>query len=294
MHIAMNIFFSILLFCPAVFTLPQPLSLLIDRETACVALDKCGGAPASETSTPTPTLALGPAQKRATTCNCNEDGCTDDSPPCCANGSCPPDPSATPESSSFKIGNWAALGDSYASGLKYNFYNGYDGNKDNCRRYRSAYAAQMEEDDGNNGRLGGASHLNFVACSGSHTDRIFADNGQASQIPDQPSLVTVTIGGNDANFYPVLNACIYRADTNLRDKDCDQAIGDSGNIIQNDIPGAISKVLDAILTKSVDDTKVVITGVSHCDRNRFAHHSRTFSTISKKLESSSAHVLPLF
>ncbi|KAI4161977.1 MAG: hypothetical protein LQ342_004425 [Letrouitia transgressa] len=53
-------------------------------------MDKAGAATASPSATaaPPPTTTSAP-EPTGTTCNCNENGCTDDSPGCCANGTCP-------------------------------------------------------------------------------------------------------------------------------------------------------------------------------------------------------------
>ena len=161
----------------------------------------------------------------------------------------------SPSTSSFKMGNWAALGGSYASALQYSLYDGIDFNKNSCRRYNFAYATSVARGHSNNDRLDGPSHLTFVACSGSQIDRISIEDEQASQIPRNPSVVIVTIGSNNPIFYPVLNACTYRAETRLRDKDCDNAITDSEIILENDFPGLIGIVLDGILAKSETDTK---------------------------------------
>lgn len=91
--------------------------------------------------------------------------------------------------------NYVALGDSYSSGVGTGVY---DAASEACARSPLSYPP-----------LWAAEHhpasFGFVACSGARTADVLAN-----QIPAlQPStdLVTITIGGNDAGFGPVLQTC---------------------------------------------------------------------------------------
>ncbi len=97
--------------------------------------------------------------------------------------------------------NYVALGDSYSSGVGTGVYDAASGA---CARSPLSYAP-----------LWAAEHhlasFGFAACSGARTADVLAN-----QIPAlQPStdLVTITIGGNDAGFGPVLQTCtVARSD----------------------------------------------------------------------------------
>jgi lysophospholipase L1-like esterase len=101
---------------------------------------------------------------------------------------------ATPATAAGRL-YYAALGDSYSAGIG-------AGNEDGsaCRRSGNAYPPQY-------GQISSRYHLTvFVACSGA----VIADV-QRGQIPaiaqERASLLTVTIGGNDARFQDIILDC---------------------------------------------------------------------------------------
>jgi lysophospholipase L1-like esterase len=106
---------------------------------------------------------------------------------------------------------YTALGDSYAAG---------DGagsprlppHRDfGCGRFSAAYPAQIS---GNFSLLIPPSHFNNLACGGATTDTV-----RLSQVPwalvsdgddgDGKVVVTVTVGGNEVDFFVLLNACVF-------------------------------------------------------------------------------------
>jgi hypothetical protein len=105
-------------------------------------------------------------------------------------------------------GVYVALGDSYSSGEgNPPFLAGTDGAGDFCHRSSQAYPEVL-------GAQIGTSPL-FYACSGAKTSDItstslYGEDPQITRKGVDPSaaLVTMTIGGNDANFSNVLAACI--------------------------------------------------------------------------------------
>ena len=103
----------------------------------------------------------------------------------------------------------------------------------------------MEED----GRLGPDAELHFLACSGSRTDKV--KNEQIPAIPKDASFATISVGGNDVGFFPVMNACVLRAQDGLTDQDCQNEIAATSNRITNDVPGykdIYASVIDQGLT----------------------------------------------
>lgn len=96
---------------------------------------------------------------------------------------------------------YVALGDSYASGVG---AAPYDASSGDCKRSPNSYP-----------RLWAAAHptyaLKDVTCSGA----TIADvrNNQLSALSEKTSLVTLTVGGNDAQFASVVQACLTQSDS---------------------------------------------------------------------------------
>ncbi|MER6089971.1 SGNH/GDSL hydrolase family protein [Streptomyces bluensis] len=96
---------------------------------------------------------------------------------------------------------YVALGDSYASGVG---AAPYDASSGDCLRSPTSYP-----------RLYAAAHpkyaLKDVTCSGA----TIADvrNDQLSALSEKTSLVTLTVGGNDAQFASVVQACLTQSDS---------------------------------------------------------------------------------
>jgi len=107
--------------------------------------------------------------------------------------------------------HWTALGDSWASGVTYKHDPSLDWTAprdEKCRRILDAYAVQLYNDTTWSGAR--RQIFTFPACSGSR----YADiQGQTNFMGDKPEFATLTIGGNDANFFPVVRDCIYQYDT---------------------------------------------------------------------------------
>jgi hypothetical protein len=105
-------------------------------------------------------------------------------------------------------GSYVALGDSYSSGEgNPPFLAGTDGGGDFCHRSPLAYSEVLGAEIGLNPL--------FYACSGAVTSNItstfhFGEPPQITEpgVDSSASLVTMTIGGNDAGFSNVLQACI--------------------------------------------------------------------------------------
>ena len=106
---------------------------------------------------------------------------------------------------------YVALGDSYSSGEgNPPFANGTDGGGDYCHRSAAAYPEVLSAAYATN-------PLGFYACSGAVTANITqtVHYTEPPQITDSgvdasANLVTMTIGGNDAGFSSVLQACIVQ------------------------------------------------------------------------------------
>ncbi len=108
--------------------------------------------------------------------------------------------------------HYVALGDSYAAGEGLGLYeDGTDSATNHCHRSGLSYPQILAAS-----RLPMFKDLKSAACSGAATADLFmastvnADEpAQLDQLTAETTMVSVTIGGNDAGFAKVLAACVY-------------------------------------------------------------------------------------
>lgn len=108
-------------------------------------------------------------------------------------------------------GAYVALGDSYSSGEgAFHYYPDSDNPAtfDTCHRSTRAYSLLLDVDR----KLGA---MSFAACSGAVTDDLYHTNplnpnepAQLDHIGAATKTVTITIGGNDADFVHVISQCV--------------------------------------------------------------------------------------
>ena len=214
---------------------------LNERETACIALGTCPG----ENPKPKSSSVVSSAPVASS------------APPATSAA-----PAATPSASaaSGDIGQFAVLGDSFASGVAWlpsKRYNYTD--SDTCRRYFQAYGPQLES----SGKLGPDAKLYFLACSGSRTDKV--QNEQIPAIPPDATFATVSVGGNDVGFFPVMDACVLRSNDKLSDNDCNNELGATANRITNDVPGYKNLYSSAFnQDRANKDFKLYVMGFVFC------------------------------
>lgn len=109
-------------------------------------------------------------------------------------------------------GRAVALGDSFASGEGLAPYRaGTDTATNTCHRSPRAYPELLDD-----GRHPAVSSVRSVACSGALTGDVVADLragddvvAQTAALGRRTRTVTLTVGGNDVGFGPVLAACTY-------------------------------------------------------------------------------------
>ncbi|MFY4719603.1 SGNH/GDSL hydrolase family protein [Streptomyces sp. LaBMicrA B280] len=139
-------------------------------------------------------------------------------------------------------GGYVALGDSYASGVGAGSYISSSGDCD-----RSTNSAAY---------LWNAAHkpasFAFNACSGATTDDVMA--GQLGSLNSSTSLVSISIGGNDAGFASVMQTCVLNSDST-----CLSAIASAKTYITNTLPGKLDTVYNAIHSKA-PNARVVVVG----------------------------------
>jgi lysophospholipase L1-like esterase len=135
--------------------------------------------------------------------------------------------------------SYAALGDSYSSGVGAGPYD-----DSGCRRSERSYPA-----------LWAAAHdvdaFQFVACGGAATADVLTD--QVPALDATTSLVTVTVGGNDAGFGDVLTTCQLGSDA-----ECAAVVEQSRTFISTELPARLDGTYAAIRAQAPDARLVVL------------------------------------
>jgi lysophospholipase L1-like esterase len=135
---------------------------------------------------------------------------------------------------------YAALGDSYSSGVGAGSY----GSSGSCYRSSKAYPQLWT-----NAHSG--TSLTFLACSGARTGDVI---GQANSIPSSATLVTVTVGGNDAGFADVMQSCTLGSDSA-----CVSRVNTAKTYINGTLPPLLTNTYNAIKAKAPGARLVVLS-----------------------------------
>ena len=138
-----------------------------------------------------------------------------------------------------------ALGDSYAAGVGSGTTYRSD---DPCLRSPASYPALVARSSG--------LALTLAACSGATTADVLAD--QARWVERRTRYVTLTVGGNDLGFQPVLTTCALPGWLGS----CGSALDRSLATLRTALPGRLDAVLTAVRDRSPGAT-VVVTGYPH-------------------------------
>jgi lysophospholipase L1-like esterase len=137
---------------------------------------------------------------------------------------------------------YVALGDSYSSGVGAGDYYGSGGS---CERSRGAYPALWAA----------ASHpASYVseACAGATIGSVL--RGQLSALNKATTLVSITIGGNDVGFGPVMSTCVI-----LPTSFCVHRVAAAEAEIRGVLPGRLNELLAAV-SADAPDARVVVMG----------------------------------
>lgn len=137
--------------------------------------------------------------------------------------------------------SYAALGDSYASGVG---AGGYDPASGLCERSPRSYAALWAGSHA-------VSHFDFAACGGATTDDVLTK--QLGGLDAATNLVTVTIGGNDAGFVEVVTTCILGTDSG-----CQLAVNVAKGYATSVLPAKLSHVYAAIRSRAPNARLIVL------------------------------------
>ncbi|WDV50613.1 SGNH/GDSL hydrolase family protein [Streptomyces coeruleorubidus] len=149
---------------------------------------------------------------------------------------------ATAQASSLApTGGYAALGDSYSSGVGAGSYISSSGD---CKRSTKAYPY-----------LWAAAHspstFDFTACSGARTGDVLS--GQLGPLSSATGLVSISVGGNDAGFADVMTTCVTQSDSA-----CISRINTARAYVDSTLPGKLDSVYSAIRSKAPNAHVVVL------------------------------------
>ncbi|MEU6402673.1 SGNH/GDSL hydrolase family protein [Streptomyces sp. NPDC046985] len=148
---------------------------------------------------------------------------------------------ASSAQASSSSGGYVALGDSYSSGVGAGSYISSSGD---CKRSTNAYPY-----------LWNASHspssFAFNACSGATTDDVLAN--QLGSLNSSTTLVSITIGGNDAGFSDVMTTCVLQSDSA-----CLSRIDTARAYVGSTLPGKLDNLYSTIHGKAPSAHVVVL------------------------------------
>jgi len=137
---------------------------------------------------------------------------------------------------------YVALGDSYSSGLGAGSYISASGS---CDRSNNAYPEQWSDDN---------SPASFVsvACSGATTADVISS--QVSALSASTTLVSITIGGNDAGFSSVMETCVLESTSS-----CLNAVSAARAFIASQLPARLDTTLQTIRADA-PNARIVVLG----------------------------------
>ncbi|MCI4061735.1 SGNH/GDSL hydrolase family protein [Micromonospora sp. R77] len=135
--------------------------------------------------------------------------------------------------------NYVALGDSYSSGVGAGPYD-----LSTCLRSQKSYAP-----------LWAAAHavtsFRFPACGGAVTADVI--NSQVNSLSSTTTLVTITIGGNDAGFADVISSCRFGSTST-----CTTAVNNAKSFATGTLPGRLGATYAAIRNRAPNARLVVL------------------------------------
>ncbi|MCX2968438.1 SGNH/GDSL hydrolase family protein [Streptomyces sp. TRM70308] len=138
--------------------------------------------------------------------------------------------------------SYVALGDSYSSGVGAGSYDPASGN---CKRSTRAYPELWS--DANAPRS-----FHFTACSGARTPDVI--NNQLGPLNSGTTLVSISIGGNDAGFADAMTTCVLQGESA-----CVSRVNQARAYINNTLPGRLDAVYDAVRAKA-PNAEIVVLG----------------------------------
>ncbi|RFS82894.1 SGNH/GDSL hydrolase family protein [Actinomadura spongiicola] len=182
-----------------------------------------------------------------------------------------------PASASAAATSYVALGDSYSSGTGAGSYDPASGS---CTRSTNAYP-----------KLWAAAHetasFKFVACSGATTETVIS--GQLGALSSSTTLVSISVGGNDAGFADVMQTCVLKSTST-----CQSRVAQAETYMKNTLPGRLESVYSKIRDRAPSARVVVLgyprlyqivdvcVGLSKAKRTALNHAADTLAGVTAK------------
>lgn len=205
--------------------------------------------PPVETSTPSlsPSTDPAPVTPSATTTP-SPSATPDPTPSVTPTPTATPDPTPTTDPPTSAAVRYTALGDSYGAGV-----GSFSPTGDPCYRSREGYPGLIEA-------AVAPAAFAYLSCSGATIDTLTAT--QLPAISPDTTHLSLTIGGNDANFVPVLMGCVptgfWRLMSPVVLPDCQTELARGNSQVD-----AIGPRLDALLTQikaAAPQATIAVTG----------------------------------
>ncbi|MEU8046120.1 SGNH/GDSL hydrolase family protein [Micromonospora echinofusca] len=135
--------------------------------------------------------------------------------------------------------NYVALGDSYSSGVGAGPYD-----LSTCLRSQKSYAPLWAA-------ANAVTSFTFPACGGAVTSDVI--NNQVGSLSATTTLVTITIGGNDAGFADVITSCRFGSTSN-----CTNAVNEAKAFATTTLPGRLDATYAAIRDRAPNARLIVL------------------------------------
>jgi lysophospholipase L1-like esterase len=133
--------------------------------------------------------------------------------------------------------HYVALGDSYSSGVGAGSTSGSCGQSPNA--YPKLWAVANS-----------VASFTFAACSGARTSDVISS--QLSSLSTATTLVSITIGGNDAGFSSVMETCVLESTSS-----CESAVAAGEKYATGTLPGQLDTML-ADIRADAPNAKIVV------------------------------------
>ncbi|MGW4498417.1 SGNH/GDSL hydrolase family protein [Micromonospora sp. NPDC004336] len=135
--------------------------------------------------------------------------------------------------------NYVALGDSYSSGVGAGPYD-----LSTCLRSQKSYAPLWAA-------ANAVTSFKFPACGGAVTADVI--NNQVASLSTGTTLVTITIGGNDAGFADVITSCRFGSTST-----CTNAVNEAKAFATTTLPGRLDATYAAIRDRAPNARLIVL------------------------------------
>ena len=133
--------------------------------------------------------------------------------------------------------HYVALGDSYSAGV------GAGGNSGSCDQSPNAYPALWA-------KANSPASFTSAACSGATTSDVI--NSQLSSLSASTTLVSITIGGNDAGFSSIMETCVLKSTSS-----CESVVSAAEKYVTSTLPAQLNTTLTDIRSHA-PNAKIVV------------------------------------